>query len=178
MVKNPPANVGDARDTALISGSGRSPRVGSGNTLQYSCLEHSVDRGALWATVHGVARVRHDRAAAPPRLRLGREPGKPHRESCDWKPGICLLDQSPFRVTFVLCPTPRQIHCSACNEGNPETYMQNDYCIGVQQYFHRHVRQAARLLECVCLSGHSRGGGGGLRGPQGLSGEGTPSRPE
>ena len=47
MVKNPPANVGDIRDAGLISGSGRSPRVGSGNILQYSCLENSMDRGDL-----------------------------------------------------------------------------------------------------------------------------------
>ena len=45
VVKNPPTNVGDARDTGLISGSGRSPSVGSGNTLHYSCLEDSKDRG-------------------------------------------------------------------------------------------------------------------------------------
>ena len=35
---------------------GRSPRVGNGNPLQYSCLENSTDRGAWWATVHGVAK--------------------------------------------------------------------------------------------------------------------------
>ena len=45
MVKNPPANVGDTRDVGLISGSERSPRVGSDNILQYSCLENSMDRG-------------------------------------------------------------------------------------------------------------------------------------
>ena len=36
----------------LIPGSGRSPGEGNGNTLQYSCLEDSTDRGAWWATVH------------------------------------------------------------------------------------------------------------------------------
>jgi len=45
VVKNPPANVGDIRDAGLMSGLGRSPRVGSGNRLQYSCLENSMDRG-------------------------------------------------------------------------------------------------------------------------------------
>ena len=39
MVKNPPANVGDPRDMSSIPGLGRSPGVGNGNTLQYSCLE-------------------------------------------------------------------------------------------------------------------------------------------
>ena len=50
MVKNLPANAGD---TGSISGSGRSLGVGKGNLLQYSCLENPMDRGALWATVHG-----------------------------------------------------------------------------------------------------------------------------
>ena len=42
MVKNPPANAGDKRDTGSIPGSGRSPGVGNGNPLQYSCLENPM----------------------------------------------------------------------------------------------------------------------------------------
>ena len=49
MIKKPPANVGDV---GSIPGSGRSPRVGNGNSLQYSCLGNSMDRGVWWATVH------------------------------------------------------------------------------------------------------------------------------
>ena len=45
-----------ARDTGSIPGSGRSPGEGNGNLLQYSCLENSMDRGAWWATVHGVTK--------------------------------------------------------------------------------------------------------------------------
>ena len=56
VVKNPPANAGDIRDTGLIPVSGRSPGGGNGNPLQYPCLENSMDRGAWWATVHGVAK--------------------------------------------------------------------------------------------------------------------------
>ena len=55
MVKNLPANVGDARGVGLIPGSGRSPGEGNSSPLQYSRLENSMDRGAWWATVHGVA---------------------------------------------------------------------------------------------------------------------------
>ena len=51
VVKNPPDNAGDS---GSISGSGISPRIGKANSLQYSCLENSMDRGAWWATVHGV----------------------------------------------------------------------------------------------------------------------------
>ena len=61
MVKNLPANVGDV---GLIPGSGRSPGVGNGNPLQYSCLENPMDREAWWARVHGVKRVGHDRVRA------------------------------------------------------------------------------------------------------------------
>ena len=54
MVKNLPASAGDTRDSGLIPGLGKSPEVGNGNLLQYSCLEKSLDRGDWQATVHGV----------------------------------------------------------------------------------------------------------------------------
>ena len=56
MVKHPSANAGDARDAGLIPESRRSPGGGHGNPLQYSCLENPMDRGAWWATVHGVTK--------------------------------------------------------------------------------------------------------------------------
>ena len=56
MVKNPPANAGDVRDTGSIPGLGRSPGGGHGNPLQYFCLENPMERGAWWATVRGVAK--------------------------------------------------------------------------------------------------------------------------
>ena len=46
----------NAGDLGLIPGSRRSPGRGNGNPLQYSCLEHSMDRGAWWAVLHGVAK--------------------------------------------------------------------------------------------------------------------------
>ena len=46
-------NVGDP---GSIPGSGWSPEGGNGNPLQYSCLENPMDRGAWWATVHGVTK--------------------------------------------------------------------------------------------------------------------------
>ena len=46
----------NAGDTGSDPGSGRSPWEGHGNLLQYACLENSMDRGAQWATVHGVAK--------------------------------------------------------------------------------------------------------------------------
>ena len=56
LVKNPPASAGDIRDAGSIPGSGRSPGVGNGNLLQYSCLENSMDRGALCAILHRVTK--------------------------------------------------------------------------------------------------------------------------
>ena len=52
------ASAYNAGDPGLIPGSGRPPGEGNGNPLQYSCLENSMDRGAWWATVHGVAKSR------------------------------------------------------------------------------------------------------------------------
>jgi len=53
VVKNPPANAGD---TSLIPGLERSPGVGNGNPLQYSCLENPIDRGTWRATVRRAAK--------------------------------------------------------------------------------------------------------------------------
>ena len=56
MVKILPASAGDEEDLGLIPGSGRSPRVGNGNLLQYSGLGNPMDRGAWWAIVHRVTK--------------------------------------------------------------------------------------------------------------------------
>ena len=55
VVKNPPANAGDIRDTGSIPGLGRSPGERHGNPLQYSCLENPMDTGAWQAIVHRVS---------------------------------------------------------------------------------------------------------------------------
>ena len=52
------ASACNAGDLGSIPGSGRSPGEGNGNPLQYPCLESSMDRGAGWATDHGVAKSR------------------------------------------------------------------------------------------------------------------------
>ena len=53
-VKNPAASAGDIGESDLIPGSRMSSGEGNGNSLQYSCLENPMDRGAWWATVHRV----------------------------------------------------------------------------------------------------------------------------
>ena len=57
VIKNLPANAGDARDMGLIPGSGRSPGGGNGNPLQYSCLGNPTGIGTWWATVLMVAEL-------------------------------------------------------------------------------------------------------------------------
>ena len=56
VVKNSPANAGDAGDVGLIPGLGRSLGEGNGNPLQCSCLENPMHRGAWRDAVHGVAK--------------------------------------------------------------------------------------------------------------------------
>ena len=56
VVKNSPANAENIRDMGSVHGFGTSPGGGHGNPLQYSCLEHPIDRGAWWATAHGITK--------------------------------------------------------------------------------------------------------------------------
>ena len=56
----------NAGDLVSVTGSGRYPGEGNGNLLQYSCLKSPMDRGTCLATVHGLARVRHNLATTPP----------------------------------------------------------------------------------------------------------------
>ena len=68
VLKNPPANAGDARDASSIPGLGRSPGVGNVNLLQYSYLENSIEEpGELWSM--GLQRVGHDWATKQPQVR-------------------------------------------------------------------------------------------------------------
>ena len=62
MVKNPPDNAGDAGDAGLIPGSGKSPREGNDNPLQYSSLEDLMSRGARGLQSMGSQTVEHDGA--------------------------------------------------------------------------------------------------------------------
>ena len=78
----------NAGDLALIPGLGRSPGVGNGNPLQYSCLENSMDKGAWQATVHGAAKSHPTHVA---RLEFPRETGLILR--CAGKAG------NPFQTT-------------------------------------------------------------------------------
>ena len=58
VVKNLPANAGDARGSSSILGLGRSPGGGHGNPLHYSCQENPMDRGTWQTTDHGVTESR------------------------------------------------------------------------------------------------------------------------
>ena len=58
MAKESACDAGDRGNVRSIPGWGRSSGEGNGNPLQYSCLENPMDRGACWATVHGVTKSR------------------------------------------------------------------------------------------------------------------------
>ena len=58
VVKNPPTNAGDIRDTDLLPRWWRSPRGRQGNPLQYACQENTMKRGPWWATVHKASKSR------------------------------------------------------------------------------------------------------------------------
>ena len=58
VVKDLPANVGDIRDASSIPGSGRSPGVGDGNPLQFSCLENSTDRSLTGCSLWGLKELK------------------------------------------------------------------------------------------------------------------------
>ena len=68
LLKNLPAN---AEDWGWIPVLGRSPGEENGNPFQYSCLGNPMDKGAWWATAHGVARVRQDLATKLHSVRRG-----------------------------------------------------------------------------------------------------------
>ena len=100
VVKNTPANARDVRDMGLIPGSGGSPGAGHSNLLQCSCLENSMDRGAWWATVHGVTKSwtrlkwlnTHARTLGPPTF--------------------CVMMDKPSRLGAAFCFLICKIRCS------------------------------------------------------------------
>ena len=76
------ASASNEGDRGSIPGSGRSPGEGNGNPLWYSCLDNLMDRGSWWATVHGVARVRHDLVINNHQYQKLQEVVKTGKEAC------------------------------------------------------------------------------------------------
>ena len=101
-VKNLSANAGDVRDSNLILGSGRSlgdpwpcPGGRQGNSLQYSCIENPMDRGAWRATVQGVAETRLKRLTC---TRTRRTSGivRPEKRNCWPRPLLVLNNRETY----------------------------------------------------------------------------------
>ena len=83
VVENPPTNAGDTGDLGSIPGWGRFLGGGNGSPLQYSCLENPMYRRAWWATVHGIARVRHDLWTKPTPSRIYRLKVRKRKPVCN-----------------------------------------------------------------------------------------------
>ena len=96
VVKNLPVNSGDAENVCLILGSGRSPGVGNGTPLQYSCLENPMDRGACLSM--GSQTVGHDRACMHPHSLYTQDTGLGST--------LSILKPMPYALT-TLRPHPR-----------------------------------------------------------------------
>ena len=105
-VKNPPANAKDAGDSGSIPGLGRCPGGGNGNPLQYPCPGNPMDRGAWWATVHGVAKSQtrlstHQHTAGSPDI-----PAQERKRSKQW-----VFQTTSTRLKAAL---PFSFCCSSC----------------------------------------------------------------
>ena len=108
-VKNLPAS---AEDMGLIPGLRRSPGEGNGHPLQYSCLKNTMDRGAWWATLHGVPRVGHNSVTKqqqelqPPSLFFFL-PG--HLDRC-----LCIFFFQSGVLLYFLFSNPVSLHVKLC----------------------------------------------------------------
>ena len=103
VVKNPPANAEDSRDTGLIPGSWISPGAGNGNPLQYSCLEKSPGQGSL----------------------AGCNPRGQKRIGHDW---TCMQGCGPQRWRHILCHSCLDVFFSFCPSqllGAPDRFLQS-----------------------------------------------------
>ena len=92
MVKDLPASARDVRDSGSIPGLGRSPGEGNGNTLQYSCVENPIDRGAWGVAVHRVTKSQ----TRLEQLSTHTLCVEPHRRETGW-------DSSKVVVLFFVC---------------------------------------------------------------------------
>ena len=112
MEKNLPANAGDGGSIPEL---GRSLGEGNGNPLQHSCLGNLMDRGAWWATVHGIAKVGHDLATKSPppghidllltnrtRQKCGVIP-KTNFKNADFHVASLLVIAHPYRSQLLCC---------------------------------------------------------------------------
>ena len=112
VIKNPTAFPGDLGDPSSILGLGRSPGEGKGHTFQYSCLENSMDRGAWWATIHGVTKSRAQlrdwvcrRNLKNSLLTRHSDGGACSGEWDTWGQSLCLNDRKNRQSRLSTCST-------------------------------------------------------------------------
>ena len=124
VVQNPPINAGDARYASSIPRSGRSPGMGNGNPLQYSCLENSMDRRAVHRAAESQAHGARQRYIIPcyhllPVWRVTQRISfelwiftyLPFMILCDWR--VLLTTNIISYLTFIW----HFLNCSYCRAG-------------------------------------------------------------
>ena len=113
----------------MIPGSGRSPGGGNGNPFQYSCLENPMDRGAWWATVHGVTKswtglnMRAPRRAAAPATKPQLIPGQLAGSLRSWT-SLCMWTWRALRMYLVITEQAqdgKKLHSTSQNATARET---------------------------------------------------------
>ena len=122
LVKNPPANAGDAGDSDLIPGSGRSPEGGNDNPLQFSCWDNSTDREAWWATVPGVVKSQTQLSTHAPWMKIPVSLIFTNTCYCpSFELPVSWLGRSctSLRLRFAGFPHGSDGKVSACNAGDP-----------------------------------------------------------
>ena len=168
MVKKPPANAGDARDSSSIPGSGRCPGGRHSHPLQCSCLENPMDRGACWATVHGVAKTWKRLTRQRARTVLQPVSSEQEERSHLWKFALkgsyvgdflwCLLWTSLtlcFRVKFGEWNVLEFLVCEQVVELPQFTKVSKDFrVLSLQLQMHGWANRSSRwgYRYCVCLA--------------------------
>ena len=112
MAKNLHAN---AQDEDLIPGSGRSPREGNGNPLQYSCPGNPMDRGAWWATVHGITKELDMTQQLNNNISDQSSQGEPSNMYFQAHNQISMISACPSRMTSMNRP-----HCLQPGHATPD----------------------------------------------------------
>ena len=140
------------RSKRSIPGSGRSPGIGNGNPLQYSCLENSTDRGALRVILHGVAESRtwlNNSAHAHTRTHMH---AHMHTHTCTHTCTCIHAHTHTCTCTCThACPRTHTHTCTyACTHARPHTHMHTYTCTHTRTHTHTHTQDTTSQATAAC----------------------------